>query len=73
VKEARTIIADIRKGDGVLIDLENMKPADAVKLMDLVSGGLLMINGSYKRLANKMFLVAPTQDLLDKYLTQIDD
>lgn len=73
VKESRLIIADIRKGDGVLIDLSNMSPTDALRLMDIVSGSIIFVGGAYKRVANKLFLIAPNTELLEHYLETINE
>lgn len=69
--EAKTIGKELIAGNTIIIDLSNISKEDALRLIDFVTGILLVTNGKYKKLANKTYLLAPKQVLLDKYLAKI--
>lgn len=57
--EARTIGERFREGVPVIMDLNDMPGADAKRLVDFAAGCAFALNGSFEKVASKVFLLSP--------------
>ncbi|MBB3038864.1 cell division protein SepF [Hoyosella altamirensis] len=57
--EARTIGEQFREGVPVIMDLNDMPGADAKRLVDFAAGCAFALNGSFEKVASKVFLLSP--------------
>ncbi|MCW4355432.1 cell division protein SepF [Hoyosella sp. YIM 151337] len=57
--EARTVGEQFRDGVPVIMDLNDMPGADAKRLVDFAAGCAFALNGSFEKVASKVFLLSP--------------
>ncbi|GGC70909.1 cell division protein SepF [Hoyosella rhizosphaerae] len=57
--EARTIGEQFRDGVPVIMDLNDMVGSDAKRLVDFAAGCAFALNGSFEKVATKVFLLSP--------------
>jgi cell division inhibitor SepF len=67
LKEARRIAMQVLAGNAVLIDFTNTKSSLAVRIVDYVSGLLMGIEGDYRKLASKQFLISKSKEISDRF------
>ena len=59
VDDAQTIANSLRGQVPVIINLENTDPKDAQRIIDFISGTIYALNGTLKKVSNKVFISAP--------------
>jgi cell division inhibitor SepF len=67
LKEVKRIAQQVLAGNAVLLDFTNTKSSLSVRIVDYVSGLLMGINGDYRKLANRQFLVSANAEIADKF------
>lgn len=68
--DAKLISKEILKGNALVINVEKMPGVDAIRFMDFITGVLFTTHGGFKKLADKIYLVSPSKDLVDKFAEQ---
>ncbi|NJP52531.1 cell division protein SepF [Streptomyces sp. SBST2-5] len=58
-RDARTIGELFRDGVPVVMNLTNMEPADAKRVVDFAAGLIFGLRGSIERVSNRVFLLSP--------------
>ena len=47
-----------------------MSKVESVRLIDFLTGVLFITKGGFKEIASKIYLIAPSKEILEKFLTQ---
>ncbi len=71
--DARLISKEIMKGNALVVDVNKMTGVEAIRFMDFITGVLYITQGGFKKLADKVYLVAPSKPLTEKFLTQFEE
>ncbi|MFV0494256.1 cell division protein SepF [Mycobacterium sp.] len=72
-EDSKAIVKELMKGNALVIDINEMTNVTAIRMIDFITGSLFIIGGKFKKIANKTYLVAPSQTVLDKFLNQFED
>ncbi len=70
---SKPIAKELLKGNALIIDLSKMEKVDSIRLVDFITGVLFTTNGSFKKIAPKTYLIAPSKHILEKFLTQFEN
>ncbi len=70
-EDAKKITKEILKGNAVVLDIEEMSTVEAIRLVDFITGALFTTGGKFKKIANKTYLLAPSQGVLDKFKSEL--
>ncbi len=68
--DSKLITKEILKGNVLVVDINEMTKVEAIRLMDFTTGALFTIGGKFEKIANKTFILAPSQETLDKFTPQ---
>lgn len=71
--DVRLISKEFLKGNVVVIDINSMKGVDAIRFMDFLSGVLFTTKGSFKNIGHKIYLLAPSKPLLEKFAVEFEN
>lgn len=71
--DSKLISKELLKGNALVVDVNNMTGVEAIRFIDFVTGVLFTTKGGFKKIANKTYLLAPSKDILDKFLTQFEE
>ncbi len=71
-EDAKKITKEIVKGNALVLDISEMSKVEAIRLVDFITGSLFITGGKFKKIANKTYLIAPSQDVLNKFLSQFE-
>ncbi len=71
-EDAKKITKEIVKGNALVLDISEMPKVEAIRFVDFITGALFTTGGKFKKITSKMYLIAPSQDVLDKFLPQLD-
>ncbi len=55
--DAQNIIKTVKEGKRVLINIENLSPADATRSLDFISGALFALDKTMKKVDEKLYLI----------------
>jgi len=69
-KEAKSISNELIDGNVVYINVKNISAQEAARLLDFVSGVLYSINGKAKRVSSEAYLLAPNDELLNRFTNE---
>ncbi len=72
-ENAKAVVKEIVKGNALVLDITDMTKVEAIRLIDFVTGALFTTGGKFKKIATKTYLLAPSQDVLNKFLPQFDN
>lgn len=53
------IVKKLKRKEGVIIDFERVSPRVAQRMLDFISGVVFVMNGSIKKIKNKMYIIIP--------------
>ncbi len=70
--DGKVIIKEILKGNALVLDITDMPKVEAIRLIDFITGALFTTGGKFKKIANKTFLLAPSPDVLNKFISQFE-
>lgn len=59
VADSKMAIDYLQKGHAVILNLENLDNALCQRVVDVVSGALYLLDGTYKAITNDIYLMAP--------------
>lgn len=74
--ETESVIDSLRARKPIVVNLDEINPAVAQRILDFISGAVYALNGDIRRAARNIFVVAPsnieisTNDLDDAYDTE---
>ncbi|BDU67566.1 MAG: hypothetical protein TYPL_2190 [Candidatus Tyloplasma litorale] len=68
--DSRLIGKELLKGNAIVVDINEMPSVESIRFIDFVTGLLFVTNGSFKKVAKKIYLLAPTSEILDKFSNQ---
>ena len=69
--DSKLMAKELLKGNALIVNLNKMKEkAETIRLIDFLTGVLFTTKGSFKKISNETYLVAPSKELLEKFLTQ---
>lgn len=71
--DTKLVSKEILKGNVLVVDINDMEKIEAIRFIDFLTGVLFATNGSFKKVAEKTYLVAPSKELLEKFLPQFKD
>ena len=57
--QAVRVIEFLRKGSSVVLNLAGLPDEDSQRLLDFVCGGMFALDGSQKRVGDRVFLLVP--------------
>ena len=63
-EQAAEVIASVRAGRTVLLQVDHLEPEAGQRLIDFVRGGMAALNGQSQRLEDGVFLFAPATLLI---------
>ena len=69
--ESRTIAKQLLFGNVVLVDFSDTPAALSVRIVDFISGMLLAVEGDYRKIAPKLFLLSTDKEASDKIEAEI--
>jgi len=69
---SKLIAKELLRGNAVVVDLQEIKSVEAIRFIDFLTGVLFTTGGAFKKLSSKTYLLAPSQKILDKFLTQFE-
>ena len=70
--DSKLVAKEVIKGNALVLDINDMPKIEAIRFIDFVTGVLYTTNGAFKKVGFKTYLVAPSQEVLEKFLTQFD-
>lgn len=65
--EVKKIVNELVNKNVVLLDITKISRPEAVRLIDFVSGALIVTDGKYKKVAPKTYLLSPSLSLLNAF------
>ncbi len=71
-EDAKAIVKEILKGNALVIDITDMSKVEAIRLIDFITGALFTTGGKFKKIATKTYLLAPSKEVLNKFITQFE-
>jgi cell division inhibitor SepF len=69
--ETRRIAKQLLEGNAVLIDFSNTKPSLSIRIVDYLSGMLMALDGDYRKLDTKKFLVSRSKEVSDRFQSEL--
>lgn len=70
--DSKIVSKEILKGNAIVIDIQDMERVEAIRFIDFITGVLFTTKGGFKKIASKTYLLAPSKELLEKFLTQFN-
>lgn len=70
--DSKIVSKEILKGNALVVDINDMPKIEAIRFIDFITGVLFTVNGGFKKVANKTYLLAPSKEVLEKFLTQFE-
>ncbi len=70
--DSKLISKEILKGNALVVDINEMQRIEAIRLIDFITGVLFTTNGGFEKIAHKTYLLAPSKEILKKFLTQFN-
>ncbi|MBO5286226.1 MAG: cell division protein SepF [Clostridia bacterium] len=58
--DVEVIIDNLKKGNQVLLHVEELKPSTAIRVLDLLSGAIYALNGGITEVQKDVFLLTPS-------------
>ncbi len=71
--DAKLISKEILKGNALVVDVNKMSSVEAIRFMDFITGVLFTTQGGFKKISDKIYLITPSKELIDKFLTQFQE
>jgi cell division inhibitor SepF len=71
-RESKLIAAELKKDNVVIIDVSELPKLEAIRLIDFLSGILYITEGKYKKIVSKTYLLAPRENLLNKFDDELE-
>ncbi len=71
--DSKAVSKEILKGNALVIDIQDMPKVEAIRFIDFVTGVLFTTGGAFEKIANKTYLLAPSKDVLNKFLPQFEN
>ncbi len=68
--DGKVIIKEILKGNALVMDVSEMDRAEVIRFIDFITGALFAIGGKFDKIATKTYILAPSKDVLDKFISQ---
>ena len=68
--DSKIISKELLKGNALVIDINKMEKVDSIRMIDFITGVLFTTKGAYSKVAQKTYLIAPSQEILTKFSTQ---
>ena len=69
--EARKLAQHLLDGNAVIIDFSNTPNNVSIRIVDYISGMLMVTHGDYRKIGKKIFLISNSKELNDHYENQI--
>lgn len=70
-KDGKTIARQLLKGNALVVDVSRMESTEAIRFIDFITGVLYTTNGKFKKVGEKTYLLAPSGEILNRYVSQI--
>ncbi len=70
--DSKPVSKEILKGNALVIDIQDMPKVEAIRFIDFITGVLFTTGGKFKKIANKTYLLAPSEEVLNKFLPQFE-
>lgn len=70
--DSKLIAKEILKGNALIVDIKEMENVEAVRFIDFITGVLFTTKGSFKKIADKTYLLAPSKDVLNKFISHFN-
>lgn len=71
--DSKAVSKEILKGNALVVDIQEMPKVEAIRFIDFITGVLFTTGGSFQKIANKTYLLAPSKDVLNKFLPQFEN
>lgn len=68
--DSKIVAKELLKGNALVLNIEKMDKIEAIRFIDFITGVLFTTKGNFKKIANKTYLLAPSKEILDKFLSQ---
>ncbi|HOO22852.1 MAG TPA: cell division protein SepF [Clostridia bacterium] len=57
--EIEELVARLRRRESVIVDLEEIPPAIARRMLDFISGGVFALEGTVRKIKRKTYILIP--------------
>lgn len=65
--DAKEMAIELRKGNVLIVDFENVSENEILRIVDFVSGVLYAMDGKHRKISSKTYLLSPSVELLNKF------
>ncbi|MCL2676210.1 MAG: cell division protein SepF [Firmicutes bacterium] len=66
-EEVETLINFLKKGESAVVNLDDLKDADAQRILDFLSGAIYALSGNIHRVKDNIFLLSPSGVEIQSY------
>lgn len=70
-EEAKEMALVIKAGNALSVDFSNTPAQTTIRLVDFITGTLVMTNGSFEKIAAKHYILAPNKEAAVKFANAI--
>lgn len=71
-QDIKAIANEILDGNAVVVELNEMSSSDAIRMVDFLTGVLFVVNGCYKKLSKRSYLLSPSKGILNKFIKEFN-
>ncbi len=69
--DTKEMARQLKKGNVIIVNFEHLNNSEILRIIDFVSGVLFILDGKYKKISNKTYLLSPSQELLSEFSNQV--
>lgn len=70
--DSSLIAKELLKGNALVVDINGMEKVEAIRFIDFITGVLFTTKGGFEKIADKVYLIAPSKRVLEKFKVELD-